>query len=70
MMSMTKSPLLGPLEGPAARVLNGRGAAQAVLVCEHASRFIPAALNGLGLSDEAARSHAAWDIGTRISRSS
>ncbi|UVM52932.1 N-formylglutamate amidohydrolase [Pseudomonas sp. B21-015] len=34
-----------------------------ILVCEHASRFIPAELNDLGLSDEAAREHIAWDIG-------
>lgn len=34
-----------------------------ILVCEHASRFIPSALNDLGLSHEAAREHIAWDIG-------
>jgi len=34
-----------------------------ILVCEHASRFIPAALNDLGLSHDAAREHIAWDIG-------
>ncbi|MBK5415473.1 N-formylglutamate amidohydrolase [Pseudomonas sp. TH31] len=34
-----------------------------ILVCEHASRFIPPALNDLGLSFEAAREHIAWDIG-------
>lgn len=34
-----------------------------ILVCEHASRFIPPALNDLGLSHEAAREHIAWDIG-------
>lgn len=34
-----------------------------ILVCEHASRFIPSALKDLGLSFEAAREHIAWDIG-------
>lgn len=63
MFADPESPLLSPLEGPAARVLNARGSGAAVLVCEHASRFIPAALDGLGLDDEAARSHAAWDVG-------
>lgn len=63
MQSKTESSLLSPLEAPAARVLNAHGVARAVLVCEHASRFIPAALDGLGLDDVAARSHAAWDIG-------
>ncbi|MDP5216530.1 N-formylglutamate amidohydrolase [Ruegeria sp. 2205SS24-7] len=58
-----ESPLLSASEGPAARVLNARGVGAAVLVCEHASRFIPASLEGLGLEDEAAGSHAAWDVG-------
>ncbi|TVT80679.1 N-formylglutamate amidohydrolase [Pseudomonas sp. H3(2019)] len=34
-----------------------------ILVCEHASRYIPPALNDLGLSREAAHEHIAWDIG-------
>jgi predicted N-formylglutamate amidohydrolase len=63
MSATTESPLLHSLELPAARALNIRGQAPALLVCEHASRFIPAALDGLGLTAEAANSHAAWDIG-------
>ena len=63
MKTETESSLLSPSEAPAACVLNAKGATAAVLVCEHASRFVPAALNGLGLDDAAARSHAAWDIG-------
>ncbi|WP_254683766.1 N-formylglutamate amidohydrolase [Ruegeria sp. AD91A] len=55
--------MLQPTEAPAARVLNAHGRAPAVLICEHASRFIPAALGGLGLDEVAASSHAAWDIG-------
>ena len=55
--------LLSPAESPAARVQNADGHGGAVLVCEHASRFIPAALNGLGLDNAASQSHAAWDIG-------
>jgi len=43
--------------------INTGGAAPIVLVCEHASKFIPAYLDGLGLSEEAASSHAAWDPG-------
>lgn len=34
-----------------------------ILVCEHASRYIPPALNDLGLSPQAAAEHIAWDIG-------
>ncbi|WP_299643122.1 N-formylglutamate amidohydrolase [uncultured Ruegeria sp.] len=55
--------MLQPTEAPAARALNAHGRAPAVLICEHASRFIPAALGGLGLDEVAASSHAAWDIG-------
>jgi len=55
--------LLESDERPAAHVLNAHGTAPAVLVCEHASRFIPASLGGLGLNAEAATSHVAWDIG-------
>ncbi len=55
--------LLRPDERPAARVHNPDGRGGAVLVCEHASRFIPAALGDLGLDEAAKASHAAWDIG-------
>ncbi|MFW2543107.1 N-formylglutamate amidohydrolase [Primorskyibacter sp. 2E107] len=48
---------------PSAAIMGEFGAAPVVLVCEHASAFIPPALNDLGLSDEGKRSHAAWDIG-------
>lgn len=53
-----------PLDfGPAASVINGDGSAAIVLVCEHASRFIPPILDELGLDDAGKTSHAAWDIG-------
>jgi len=45
------------------RAANPDGASSVVLVCEHATAFVPTALAGLGLSPEAARSHAAWDPG-------
>ncbi|SHH57223.1 N-formylglutamate amidohydrolase [Marivita hallyeonensis] len=50
-------------EGPAAEVINPGGTAPICLVCEHASSFIPASLQHLGLSPEHRKSHAAWDIG-------
>lgn len=46
-----------------AQTINPTGASPVVLVCEHASPFIPAELEGLGLSDAAKVSHAAWDPG-------
>lgn len=57
--------LLAPAERPAAEVINAAGHAPLILVCEHASSFIPAALDGLGLKPEDRLSHAAWDIGAR-----
>ena len=43
--------------------LNPDGASSVVLVCEHASNFIPASFNGLGLAADARQSHVAWDPG-------
>ncbi|MEO1249605.1 MAG: N-formylglutamate amidohydrolase [Pseudomonadota bacterium] len=55
--------LLGPRDGPPVEVINANGGGPMVLVCEHASNFIPASLNGLGLPGEAKDSHIAWDPG-------
>ncbi|HEX9791613.1 MAG TPA: N-formylglutamate amidohydrolase [Kiloniellales bacterium] len=44
-------------------VYNEIGAAPVLLVCDHASRFIPRALAGLGLSEAELCRHIAWDIG-------
>ncbi|MCK5274503.1 MAG: N-formylglutamate amidohydrolase [Alphaproteobacteria bacterium] len=55
--------LVAPGDPPPFTILNPDGAAPAMLLCDHASNAIPAALGDLGL-DEAARSrHIAWDIG-------
>lgn len=50
-------------DGPPAKVINPGGAGGIVLVCEHASSFIPAGLKELGLKPQDRYSHAAWDIG-------
>jgi len=39
------------------------GESAVLLVCEHASRFIPEGLSNLGLTEAAAQSHIAWDPG-------
>ena len=44
-------------------VINPSGDGRFVLVCEHASNFIPAELNDLGLDGDALASHVAWDPG-------
>jgi predicted N-formylglutamate amidohydrolase len=55
--------LLSAGDPPPFTIVNARGTAPAVLLCDHASNAIPAALGDLGL-DEATRSrHIAWDIG-------
>jgi predicted N-formylglutamate amidohydrolase len=55
--------LLGPADPPPVTLVNEAGGSPVVLLCDHASNAIPAALGTLGL-DEAARSrHIAWDIG-------
>ncbi len=48
---------------PPVEILNPAGAGQVVILCEHASSFIPAEYKGLGLAPEDRQSHAAWDPG-------
>src|SRR5690606_14841541 len=61
------SPLIAPGEPPAFSVVrsgtprpSGR---EIVLVCDHASNRVPAALDGLGLDERHRLDHIAWDIG-------
>ncbi len=58
-----KTQLLSPEEGAAVSVTNQEGSSPFLIVCEHASRTIPASLGGLGLDAGAAESHIAWDPG-------
>tara|TARA_R110002051_G_scaffold79451_3_gene143263 strand:+ start:7697 stop:8470 length:774 start_codon:yes stop_codon:yes gene_type:complete len=44
-------------------VLNPKGQSSVIVVCEHASHFIPPEYNNLGLADAALQSHVAWDPG-------
>ena len=55
--------LIGPGEPPPFRVLNPKGRARLLVVCDHASRRIPAALDNLGLDELALGRHIASDIG-------
>ena len=47
----------------AVELLNPSGASPVLLICEHASNFIPHEFSGLGLNQEAQNSHIAWDPG-------
>ena len=48
---------------PIVELSHENGSAKIVLVCEHASSFIPSALDNLGLAPADRDSHAAWDPG-------
>ena len=55
--------LLGPDEPAPFEVVNPEGAAPFLLLCDHASDRVPAALEGLGLDDAVIARHIGWDIG-------
>lgn len=56
-------PLIGPQDPPPYSVFNATGAAPVLLVADHASNAIPAAMNHLGLGQEPFGRHIAYDIG-------
>src|SRR5690606_27710484 len=55
--------LLGRGDPPAFFFLEEAGPAPALLICDHASRAIPASLQRLGLEGADLARHIAWDIG-------
>lgn len=59
----TENPERGFYESPPFTLHRPDARHPVILVCEHASRFIPPQLQQLGLDDAAAREHIAWDIG-------
>lgn len=64
-VSQTSYPLIGPDDPPPVLTINENGSAQALLVGDHASRAIPAAMNQLGLTKADLDKHVAYDIGTK-----
>ena len=48
---------------PPLTIVNADGAAPFVLVCEHASNYMPARYRRLGLPEQELSRHIAWDIG-------
>jgi predicted N-formylglutamate amidohydrolase len=52
-----------PPDQPPVEILNESGTSPVVLLCEHASNYIPAEYTGLGLSAAELDRHIAWDIG-------
>ena len=55
--------LIGPDDPPPFEVFNAEATTPILLVCDHASRAIPAAMNNLGLDEDALGRHIAYDIG-------
>lgn len=55
--------LIGPDEPAPFELIEGRADAGLILVCDHASNRLPAALDRLGLADACLDDHIAWDIG-------
>jgi predicted N-formylglutamate amidohydrolase len=55
--------VIGPDDPPSFEIINRRGTAPILLVCDHASRALPAAVGRLGLPPEALERHIAYDIG-------
>lgn len=57
------TPLLAPDEPAPVAVDNPDGSASALVICDHASNFVPRALNDLGLPPAELNRHIAYDIG-------
>lgn len=60
---LTDAVLLAADEPPPFELIEGDGAAGLILVCDHASPRIPAALGALGVPAVYRDAHIAWDIG-------
>jgi predicted N-formylglutamate amidohydrolase len=60
---LAQTDFLNPSDGDPVVVDNPQGRGVVLLVCEHASRFLPASVGDLGLSPDALVSHIAWDPG-------
>lgn len=55
--------LLAADEPPAAEIVNPGAPSAFLLVCDHASNYVPRALDDLGLEAATLARHVAWDIG-------
>jgi predicted N-formylglutamate amidohydrolase len=55
--------LLGPDDPPPVTIENSGGSAPILIVCDHASRAVPRALDRLGLEEALLMRHIGWDIG-------
>ena len=63
MTQSNNTSILAAAEGAVYEKGNHDGMSAVLLICEHASNFIPASLDNLGLDAKTANSHVAWDPG-------
>ena len=63
MNDATLARLLAADEPPPFRIERAGGKSPFLLICEHASRYIPRALGDLGVAEADLQRHIAWDIG-------
>ncbi|MHA1109315.1 MAG: N-formylglutamate amidohydrolase, partial [Alphaproteobacteria bacterium] len=54
---------MGPDDPAPVSIVNPGGSAPVLLICDHASNAVPAALHGLGLIERDLHRHIAYDIG-------
>lgn len=50
---------------PPQQILRSQSDSPFIFICEHASNYIPAAFNRLGLTEQQQQMHIAWDIGAK-----
>jgi predicted N-formylglutamate amidohydrolase len=58
-----QAPLLTAADGDPVSEINTSGSSRVLLICEHASRRLPAKLGSLGLAPDTLERHIAWDPG-------
>jgi predicted N-formylglutamate amidohydrolase len=61
--TMSSENLLGPEDPAPVELVNPKGRAPLLLVCEHAGQAVPARLGRLGLTQADLDDHIGWDIG-------
>ncbi len=63
MDALDRQRVLGPGDPSPVEVVHPESSADVLLLCEHAGRAVPAALDGLGVAEGVLESHRGYDIG-------
>jgi len=62
-MNVAVPPIAAPADPSVFEIVNAQGAAEVLLICDHASFRIPAGYDDLGLAPDLLRRHIGYDIG-------